>query len=178
MMMKAAVYHKFGGPITIENVPKPTLLLTTTTTTTTSSNGDGCGKDAEDDDDDGNGVIIKIMATGICRSDYHGWKGHDSDIIKHGLPFIPGHECSGYIVECGPKVQKLKLVIVLLYLSYGVVVHAVTVHRVQVQLYANINVNLDLHNMDHTLNISKFLNGLTVIYGSYHPMYHMSKLLH
>ena len=80
MMMKAAVYHKFGGPITIENVPKPTLLLDDT--------------DSEDDGDD-DGVIIKIMATGICRSDYHGWKGHDSDIIKHGLPFIPGHECSG-----------------------------------------------------------------------------------
>jgi D-arabinose 1-dehydrogenase-like Zn-dependent alcohol dehydrogenase len=44
-------------------------------------------------------VIIKVMATGICRSDWHGWKGHDNDIIKHGLPFIPGHEMTGMIVD-------------------------------------------------------------------------------
>ncbi|CCF68619.1 alcohol dehydrogenase, zinc-containing [Xanthomonas citri pv. punicae str. LMG 859] len=23
------------------------------------------------------GVVIKVAATGICRSDWHGWMGHD-----------------------------------------------------------------------------------------------------
>lgn len=42
-----------------------------------------------------------MKATGVCRSDWHGWKGHDSDIMEHGLPFVPGHEVSGVVVEVG-----------------------------------------------------------------------------
>eukprot|EP00984_Skeletonema_dohrnii_P026343 scaffold15692_cov129-Skeletonema_dohrnii-CCMP3373.AAC.2 len=49
------------------------------------------------------------MATCVCRSDWHGWKGHDSDIMDHGLPFVPGHEVSGIIVEVGNDVTKFKL---------------------------------------------------------------------
>ena len=26
------------------------------------------------------GVVLKVLATGVCRSDWHGWMGHDSDI--------------------------------------------------------------------------------------------------
>ena len=36
-----------------------------------------------------------------CRSDWHGWKGHDGDIKDHGLPFVPGHEFSGIVTEVG-----------------------------------------------------------------------------
>lgn len=71
--MLAAVYRSFGGPIQVERVHKP-----------------HCPVD---------GVVLKVKATGVCRSDYHGWKGHDKDIIDHGLPFVPGHEVSGVIVE-------------------------------------------------------------------------------
>jgi hypothetical protein len=28
------------------------------------------------------GVVIKVEATGLCRSDWHGWQGHDSDITE------------------------------------------------------------------------------------------------
>jgi len=49
------------------------------------------------------------MATGVCRSDWHGWKGHDDDIKHHGLPFTPGHECSGIVVEKGSAVKKIKV---------------------------------------------------------------------
>ncbi len=49
------------------------------------------------------------MATGVCRSDWHGWKGHDDDIAKHGLPFIPGHEFSGIVIERGRNVRCLKV---------------------------------------------------------------------
>ena len=27
------------------------------------------------------GVVLKVEATGLCRSDWHGWQGHDSDIV-------------------------------------------------------------------------------------------------
>lgn len=33
----------------------------------------------------------------------------DSDIIYHGLPFVPGHEVSGIIVEIGGDITKFKL---------------------------------------------------------------------
>jgi alcohol dehydrogenase len=53
------------------------------------------------------------MATGVCRSDWHGWRGHDDDIKqyieKFGGPFIPGHEASGVVVEVGSEVKKIKV---------------------------------------------------------------------
>jgi alcohol dehydrogenase len=48
------------------------------------------------------GVIIRVDATGLCRSDWHGWMGHDPDIR---LPHVPGHELAGSIVEVGPDVR-------------------------------------------------------------------------
>ena len=36
------------------------------------------------------GVVIKVGATGLCRSDWHGWQGHDPDIVT--MPHTPGHE--------------------------------------------------------------------------------------
>mmetsp|Transcript_97206 Transcript_97206/g.197436 ORF Transcript_97206/g.197436 Transcript_97206/m.197436 type:complete len:381 (+) Transcript_97206:151-1293(+) len=84
MMMKAAVYKKFNEPIEILSVPKPNLKSSTS-------------------------VIVQVMATGVCRSDWHGWKGHDDDIKNHGFPFIPGHELSGIIAEIGQSVKKLKV---------------------------------------------------------------------
>jgi alcohol dehydrogenase len=59
------------------------------------------------------GVVVKIMATGLCRSDWHGWRGHDDDIKhyleKHGAPFIPGHEAAGVVVEVGSEVKRIKI---------------------------------------------------------------------
>mmetsp|Transcript_16406 Transcript_16406/g.33824 ORF Transcript_16406/g.33824 Transcript_16406/m.33824 type:complete len:382 (-) Transcript_16406:90-1235(-) len=82
-MMNAAVYKKFNEPIEILSVPRPKLNVPTS-------------------------VIVQVMATGVCRSDWHGWKGHDDDIKNHGFPFIPGHELSGVIVETGRSVRRLK----------------------------------------------------------------------
>ena len=75
--MIAAIYSAFGGPIEIQNVKDPTVT--------------------------DNRVVIQVMATGICRSDWHGWMGHDADIT---LPHVPGHELAGVIVELGSNVQK------------------------------------------------------------------------
>lgn len=78
--MKAALYTEFKGPITIENLLDPTPVH--------------------------EGVVLKVEATGLCRSDWHGWMGHDSDII---LPHVPGHELAGTIVEIGKGVKKFKV---------------------------------------------------------------------
>lgn len=48
------------------------------------------------------GAVIKVEATGLCRSDWHGWMGHDPDIR---LPHVPGHELAGTIVATGRNVR-------------------------------------------------------------------------
>ena len=53
-----------------------------------------------------NGVVIHVMATGLCRSDWHGWVGHDTDIR---LPHVPGHEFAGVIAETGKRVSRWKI---------------------------------------------------------------------
>jgi alcohol dehydrogenase len=47
-------------------------------------------------------VVLKVEATGLCRSDWHGWMGHDSDIV---LPHVPGHELAGTIAGVGAGVS-------------------------------------------------------------------------
>jgi alcohol dehydrogenase len=48
------------------------------------------------------GVVLRVRATGICRSDWHGWMGHDVDIR---LPHVPGHELAGVVVAVGAEVR-------------------------------------------------------------------------
>lgn len=52
------------------------------------------------------GVVIAIRACGVCRSDHHAWKGHDSKIT---LPHIMGHELAGDVIEVGPECKGFKL---------------------------------------------------------------------
>ncbi len=78
--MKAAVYSEFAQPLTIENLPDPTPSEY--------------------------GVIIRVKATGLCRSDWHGWMGHDPDIT---LPHVPGHELAGVIEAMGKGVVRWKI---------------------------------------------------------------------
>lgn len=77
--MRAAIYEEFGSPLSIGLVadPKPAM----------------------------SGVILKVKACGICRSDWHGWMGNDPDIR---LPHVPGHELSGVVVEVGRDVRRWK----------------------------------------------------------------------
>ncbi|UCF84555.1 MAG: zinc-dependent alcohol dehydrogenase family protein [Desulfobacteraceae bacterium] len=75
--MKAAIYEVFGKPFGLKAVADP--------------------------EPDEGGVIVSVKATGICRSDWHGWMGHDPDII---LPHVPGHELSGVVEEVGRHVTR------------------------------------------------------------------------
>ena len=52
-----------------------------------------------------NGVVVRVMATGMCRSDWHAWAGHDDEIV---LPHVPGHELAGVVVEVGTGVRRWK----------------------------------------------------------------------
>ena len=78
--MKALVYRAFSAPPVIEQVPDP-----------------------EPGDD---GVVLKVMASGICRSDWHGWQGNDPDIT---LPHVPGHELAGVIEAVGKNVSRWQI---------------------------------------------------------------------
>jgi D-arabinose 1-dehydrogenase-like Zn-dependent alcohol dehydrogenase len=47
------------------------------------------------------GVVIAVKATGVCRSDWHAWKGHD----PVSLPHTPGHELAGVVDSVGAGVR-------------------------------------------------------------------------
>ena len=47
------------------------------------------------------GVIVDVAATGVCRSDWHAWRGHD----PVALPHIPGHELAGTVAAVGRDVR-------------------------------------------------------------------------
>lgn len=77
--MKAVIYERFQGPLRLTETVYPVP--------------------------DNNGVVVKVEASGLCLSDWHGWMGHDPDIV---LPHVPGHELAGTIVEVGKKVKNWK----------------------------------------------------------------------
>jgi len=51
-------------------------------------------------------VVLKVMASGVCLSDWHGWQGHDPDIE---LPHVPGHELAGVVEAVGETVTKWQI---------------------------------------------------------------------
>ena len=51
------------------------------------------------------GVVVEVKATGICRSDWHAWAGHD-DIA---FPHVPGHELAGVVAEVGTGVTRWRV---------------------------------------------------------------------
>lgn len=52
------------------------------------------------------GVVVRVETTGLCRSDAHGWLGHDDGIA---LPHVPGHELVGRIHAVGPAVERFRV---------------------------------------------------------------------
>jgi alcohol dehydrogenase len=79
--VKAVLYEQFGGPLRLAQVEAP--------------------RPAE------HGVVIRVEASGICRSDWHGWMGHDPDI--RSLPHVPGHELAGTVAEVGGAVTRWRV---------------------------------------------------------------------
>jgi D-arabinose 1-dehydrogenase-like Zn-dependent alcohol dehydrogenase len=50
------------------------------------------------------GAVIRVEATGLCRSHWHGWMGHDPDIRR--FPHVPGHELAGVVAAVGERVER------------------------------------------------------------------------
>jgi len=53
------------------------------------------------------GVVLRVEAAGLCRSDWHSWSGHDEDIP--GFPHVPGHEFAGTISAVGSEVTRWRV---------------------------------------------------------------------
>lgn len=51
------------------------------------------------------GVVVAVEATGLCRSDWHAWAGHE-DIA---WPHVPGHELTGTIAAVGAGVERWRV---------------------------------------------------------------------
>ena len=68
--MRAAVLREYNAPLSIETVPDP-----------------ACPDD---------GVVLKVLACGVCRSDWHAWTGADPDVV---LPMVP--------VQAGPRSDRM-----------------------------------------------------------------------
>lgn len=74
--MRAVLYSGYGVTPVLTEVPAP-----------------ACPAD---------GVVIMVGATGVCRSDWHAWKGHD----PVALPHVGGHEFAGVVAAAGPGVTR------------------------------------------------------------------------
>ncbi|HET8616110.1 MAG TPA: zinc-dependent alcohol dehydrogenase family protein [Actinomycetales bacterium] len=48
------------------------------------------------------GVVVRVGATGVCRSDWHAWQGHE----PVPLPHVPGHELAGTVEVVGEGVTR------------------------------------------------------------------------
>ena len=51
----------------------------------------------------GGGAVVVVEASGLCRSDWHAWAGHDSDVAS--FPHVPGHEFAGVVESVGAGVD-------------------------------------------------------------------------
>lgn len=74
--MRALLLDQIAGPLQVREVPPP---------------------EAPE-----GGVVVQVRATGLCRSDWHAWAGHD-DIA---LPHVPGHELAGVVSAVGDGVER------------------------------------------------------------------------
>ncbi|WGH78197.1 alcohol dehydrogenase catalytic domain-containing protein [Jannaschia ovalis] len=74
--MRAAVLREYNAPLSIEDVAEPETPR--------------------------DGVVLKVIACGVCRSDWHGWVG-EHPRVKPGQ--IGGHEYCGEVVSAGPDAQ-------------------------------------------------------------------------
>ncbi len=75
--MRAIVFDRFQGPLRCAEVPDPALPV--------------------------DGVVLRVKATGLCRSDWHAWQGHDPEVR---LPHVAGHELAGVVEEVGSEVRR------------------------------------------------------------------------
>lgn len=77
--MRALLMDQIAGPLEVRDVPIP--------------------------DAPAGGVVVQVRATGLCRSDWHAWAGHD----HIALPHVPGHELAGVVSAVGAGVRRWRV---------------------------------------------------------------------
>jgi alcohol dehydrogenase len=75
--VRALTYAAFGAPLVVSEVPDAVAPP--------------------------GGAVVRVVASGLCRSDWHGWRGHDADITT--FPHVPGHELAGVVDSVGEGVD-------------------------------------------------------------------------
>src|SRR3954454_17923446 len=75
--VRALLFESSGGPLAVRDVPTPDPVP--------------------------DGVVVQVAASGLCRSDWHAWQGHDPDVV---LPHVPGHELAGTVAAVGAGVRR------------------------------------------------------------------------
>ena len=81
--MRAAVMEGIRQPLVVKDMPDPTPPP--------------------------HGVVVRVEANGICRTDWHLWAGDWTWIgIALPLPHVLGHEFCGVVEEVGPEVTRWK----------------------------------------------------------------------
>lgn len=74
--MRAIVYDQFGSVPQLREIDDPVCPV--------------------------DGAVVRVAATGVCRSDWHAWMGHDPGVT---IPHVPGHEFAGTVAEVGSAVE-------------------------------------------------------------------------
>lgn len=75
--MRALLYDTFAAPVRVAEVADPVAPA--------------------------GGAVVRVAASGLCRSDWHAWAGHDDTVA---LPHVPGHEFAGVVEAVGAGVER------------------------------------------------------------------------
>jgi alcohol dehydrogenase len=81
--MRAAVLREYGEPLDVTERPAPDPVP--------------------------DGAVVGVEACGICRSDWHAWKGHGEwadDQVP--LDYVLGHEPAGRVLAVGPRGERVR----------------------------------------------------------------------
>ncbi|UWG51299.1 Zn-dependent alcohol dehydrogenase [Halalkaliarchaeum sp. AArc-CO] len=82
--MRAAILREYGEPLEIATVPDP--------------------------EPDSDGAVVAVEACGLCRSDWHAWKGH-GEWADDNVPLgqVLGHEPAGAVIAVGEEVDRIEV---------------------------------------------------------------------
>jgi propanol-preferring alcohol dehydrogenase len=134
--MRAAVAHKFGDALNIEEMPV---------------------KEPGDDE-----ILVKVKASGVCHTDLHAIDGDWP--VKPKLPLIPGHEGVGYVAALGKNVTNVKegdaVGVPWLYSACGICEHCITGWETLCESQENAGYSVDGGYAEYVIADPKYVGHL------------------